>query len=185
MPDHPYANSNHYVLEHRLVMEKHLGRYLVKGEDVHHINSNRKDNKIKNLRLMIHNDHSRMEQTGRKLSEETKIKMRLAHKDQVGYWTGKHLSEEHKRNLSLANIGRIVSEETKHKLGIRMLGNTYGRANKGKSYSHEITEETREKIRLARLGKPHPHKSHKQTEEAKLKMRLAKLGNTFAKKKVT
>lgn len=39
------------LLEHRLVMERMIGRPLVKGESVHHKNGNTKDNSEGNLEL--------------------------------------------------------------------------------------------------------------------------------------
>jgi hypothetical protein len=47
-PYHPFAN-NRYVLEHRLICEKLLGRFLEPEERVHHIDFNRANNNPDNL----------------------------------------------------------------------------------------------------------------------------------------
>lgn len=49
--NHPCADADGRVLEHRLVMEKVLGRCLYPFESVHHLNGVRSDNRLKNLEL--------------------------------------------------------------------------------------------------------------------------------------
>lgn len=57
--EHPFAQKSGYIRRSRLVMEKHLGRYLSLQEIVHHINHIKTDDKIENLQLCSTNKEHR------------------------------------------------------------------------------------------------------------------------------
>lgn len=90
--------------------------------------------------------------TGRKASEETKLKMSISQK---GKNLGKKLTEEHKRKLSEKKIGRKISNETKIKMSIK---------------SKNKTDTWRESMALAGVNK----RGIKFSEEHKSKLSLAK-----------
>lgn len=56
--NHPHCDCRGYVSEHRLIMEKHLGRLLCPKEEVHHIDWDKSNNGLSNLYLFSsHKEH--------------------------------------------------------------------------------------------------------------------------------
>jgi len=84
---------------HRYVMEQHLRRKLLPTEIIHHKNGVRIDNRIENMEIVTRAQHRAIHNYGSHHSEATKEKL---------------------RNASTGNkncIGRVLSEETKRKIG--------------------------------------------------------------------
>jgi len=58
--NHLFSNKRGYVQEHRLVMERQLKRFLTpRKELVHHIDGNRENNDLSNLKLISPSNHAR------------------------------------------------------------------------------------------------------------------------------
>jgi hypothetical protein len=52
------ADKRGRIAEHRLVMARHLGRPLSTIEQVHHLNGDKSDNRLVNLKIMSKAEHS-------------------------------------------------------------------------------------------------------------------------------
>ena len=104
---------------------------------------------------------------GRKLSEETKIKIGLSNK-------GKKRSEEQNRKNSETHKGKRPSEETKRKMSECRKGGNSGSFKKG----HKSTQEIKEKVILKLLGNKNALGTHwgRHSEEAKRKISDSKIG---------
>lgn len=74
-PEHTSAigTKKLYVAEHRIVMEKCLGRFLTEDEIVHHKDGNTLNNNIENLELMTASGHNCHHSNERKRSKDGKF----------------------------------------------------------------------------------------------------------------
>ena len=69
-------------------------------------------------------EKNRLAHLGKKLSDETKLKISLAKKGCISHNKGKHfvMSENTKMKISLANKGRKLSEEARKKISLSKIG---------------------------------------------------------------
>ena len=58
-PGHPMANSDNYVLEHRMVVHD-AGIDVPPGHHVHHINGDKADNRLENLEVLSESERHRL-----------------------------------------------------------------------------------------------------------------------------
>lgn len=75
MLPHPNAIGG-WMLEHRLVVENHIERFLDAKEVVHHINEIKNDNRVENLFLCDTSEHSKIHRLGGFHTTSSKVKVR-------------------------------------------------------------------------------------------------------------
>lgn len=103
-----------YKYEHRYLVEQTLDRKLRPTEDVHHINGDKLDNRIENLKVLTKSEHTRLhgnwigDKNHTTKLDETKVRsIRKSHADGI---TSKELASIY--NVDVSNIRYIVNRAT-------------------------------------------------------------------------
>jgi hypothetical protein len=121
-PNHPFCNTHGYVLEHRLIMEKHIDRYLTRDEHVHHKNENRQDNRIENLQIVSPLEHLQIHGTsGKRIPKDRKCA-------QCGVTVSRYKS--HRLRSGFINSWKCIDREKNIYLCNRCRGKDYYKKSK-------------------------------------------------------
>ena len=73
--------DNGWMLEHKYIVEKYIGRELKENEVIHHINENKKDNRIQNLWLFdSQNEHASFHNKIKQFGWTNPVKYRYFHR---------------------------------------------------------------------------------------------------------
>jgi len=105
LPDHPKSMSNGYVYEHRLVVERYIGRFLKDTEQVQHKDGNAHNNIISNLTLWIDDPQQGLIQENLTEKEREKSIPEVLRKD---YKIRKQRREEEKRSKESSLSFRVI-----------------------------------------------------------------------------
>jgi hypothetical protein len=101
-----WVGKYEYMLEHRYIMEKYLGRKLEKNELIHHINGNKLDNRIENLELINRSNHMK---THIEKITNAQLEHRKFYPDKFTGNTG-HYKISKRYNICRKTVYRILGE---------------------------------------------------------------------------
>lgn len=151
---------------------------LGRSYEIHHIDGNRENNDLNNLKCVSIDEHFRIHYEQKDYAACNLIIDRL---DNSRFYGWNH-SEEVKRKISEANMGKKLSEEHKRKLSELKKGKSLSEDHKRKMKKPR-SEDAKNNMRESRIGKKHSEETKnkirqnslklKHTEESKIKMKLA------------
>ena len=126
--------------EHRLIMERHLGRTLLTSEHVHHIDENKRNNQLSNLLLISNSDHAKEHLTGVPKTELCKQNLSNALKGKyIGEYSHKHILT----NVQVVEIKKLLKTNiTQREIG-EMFGvncKTISGINVGTTWKHIVID---------------------------------------------
>lgn len=121
---------------YRILAEIKLGRELLPGEVVHHIDEDTFNDALDNLEIMTNEEHSRLHGNNQSKEKRKQISLTLM---------GHTVSEETKSKIGFANSQKRRTEEEKQHLSKVLVGNK-------NSEGHSVSEESKAAISKANLG---------------------------------